>query len=82
MFGLPFGLGVAHYDQPPPDQLPDVGALLAADAIRLASQPHAWIEVRDGQITATGMSGGAGSGSTTVRLRSRGLTSPGSPCPT
>ncbi len=74
VFGLPFGLGVAHYDQPPPDQLPDVGALLAADAIRFANQLHAWIEVKDGQITAHGMSGGGRLGSTTVRLRSRGLT--------
>ncbi len=37
VFGLPFGLGVAHYDQPPPDELPDVGALLSADAIRFAT---------------------------------------------
>jgi hypothetical protein len=74
VFSLPFGLGVAHYDQPPPDQLPDVGALLSADAIRFANQLHAWIEVQDGQITAHGMSGGGRLGSTTVRLRSRGLT--------
>jgi hypothetical protein len=74
VFSLPFGLGVAHYDQPPPDQLPDVGALLSADAIRFANQLHAWIEVRDGQITAHGMSGGGRLGSTTVRLRSHGLT--------
>jgi hypothetical protein len=74
VFGLPFGLGMAHYDQPPPDQLPDVGALLSADAIRFANQLHAWIEVRDGQITAHGMSGGGRLGSTTVRLRSHGLT--------
>ena len=24
VFSLPFGLGVAHYDQPPPDELPDI----------------------------------------------------------
>ena len=71
---LPFGLGVAHYDQPPPDSAPDVEALLAADAIRFANQLHAWIEVDGGQITAYGMSGGGRLGSTTVRLRSRGLT--------
>lgn len=74
VFGLPFGLGVAHYDQPPPDQLPDVDALLSADAIRFANQLHAWIEVQDGQITAYGTSGGGQLGSTTVRLRSHGLT--------
>jgi len=74
VFSLPFGLGVAHYDQPPPDELPDVEALLSADAIRLANQLHAWIEVEDGQVTSHGRSGGGRLGSTTVRLRSRGLT--------
>jgi hypothetical protein len=28
VFSLPFGLGTAHYDQPPPDKLPDVEVLL------------------------------------------------------
>jgi len=74
MFSLPFGLGVAHYDQPPPDEQPDVAALLAADAIRLANQLHAWIEVEDGHVTGHGMSGGGRLGSTTLRLRTRGLT--------
>ena len=45
VFSLPFGLGVAHYDQPPPDELPDVEALLAADAVRFANQLQAWIQV-------------------------------------
>jgi hypothetical protein len=74
VFSLPFGLGIAHYDQPPPDELPDVEALLSADAIRFANQLHAWIEVEDGRITSHGMSGHGRLGSTTVRLRSRGLT--------
>jgi len=66
--------GPAHYDQPPPDERPDVAALLAADAIRLANQLHVWIEVEDGQITGHGMSGGERLGSTTLRLRTRGVT--------
>lgn len=74
VFSLPFGLGVAHYDRPPPDERPDVEALLAADAIRFANQLRAWIDVEDSQIIAYGMSGGGRLGSTTVRLRSRGLT--------
>jgi hypothetical protein len=74
VFSLPFGLGIAHYDRPPPDGLPDVEALLSADAIRLANQLHAWIEVEDGQVTSHGWSGGGKLGSTTVRLRTRGLT--------
>ena len=74
VFSLPFGLGIAHYDQPPPDDLPDVETLLAADAIRFANQLQGWIEVEDGRITSHGMSGGGRLGSTTVRLRSHGLT--------
>jgi len=73
-FKLPFGLGVAHYDKPPPDSAPDVAGLLAADAIRFANQLRAWIEVRDGQITNHGMSGHGRLGSTTVRMGSRALT--------
>jgi hypothetical protein len=74
MFKLPFGLGVAHYDKPPPDSAPDVAGLLAADAIRFANQLQAWVEVRDGEITDYGMSGHGRLGSTTVRLGSRALT--------
>ena len=73
-FGLPFGLGIAHYDQPPPDAAPDIDALLAADAIRFANQLHAWIETGNGRIVNHGMSGCGRLGSTTVRLGSHGLT--------
>ena len=71
---LPFGLGVAHYDSPPPDSSPDVGALLSADAIRFANKVRGWIEVEDGTITGYGAHGGGRLGSTTLRLRSRGMT--------
>jgi hypothetical protein len=81
-FALPFSLGIAHYDQPPPDAAPDVSALLAGDAIRLANQLHAWVEVSDGRIVAHGMSGGGRLGSTTVRLGSHGLTFAGIALPT
>jgi hypothetical protein len=73
-FRLPFGLGIAHYDQPPPDAAPDIDALLAADAIRFANQLHAWIETDNGRIVKHGMSGAGRLGSTTVRLGSHGLT--------
>ena len=56
-FRLPFGLGIAHYDQPPPDVAPDIDALLAADAIRFANRLHAWIETENGRIVKHGMSG-------------------------
>jgi hypothetical protein len=71
---VPFGLGVAHYDEPPPDVSPDVEALLSADAIRFANQLQAWIDIDGGHICGQGMSGGGRLGSTTLRLRKRGLT--------
>ena len=73
-FKLPFSMGVAHYDAPPPDPAPDVDGLLAADAIRFANRLQAWIEVTDGQITGHGMDGGGRLGNTTVRLASRAVT--------
>jgi hypothetical protein len=73
-FKLPFGLGVAHYDSPPPDASPDVPGLLCADAIRFANQLQAWIDVEDGRVLGHGMTGGGRLGSTTVRLRKAGLT--------
>lgn len=74
---VPFALRIAHYDEPPPDEQPDVDALIAGDAIRFANQLHGWIEVSDGRITAYGSSGGGRLGSTTFRLASRSLTFPG-----
>jgi len=74
VFEIPFGHGVAHYDKPPPDESPDVDALLDADAIRFANQVRAWIDVQDGRICNHGMAGGGRLGSTTVRLRKKGHT--------
>jgi hypothetical protein len=73
-FKLPFSLGVAHYDAPPPDAAPDVDGLLAADAVRFANRLQAWIDVTDGQITGHGMEGGGRLGHTTVRLAARAVT--------
>ena len=73
-FKLPFRLGVAHYDVPPPASAPDVNSLLAADAIRFANRLRAWIDITDGQITGYGMNGGGRLGNTTVRLASRVIT--------
>ena len=37
MVRMPFELGVAHYDLPPPDRLDDLEALIASSAIRFAN---------------------------------------------
>jgi hypothetical protein len=54
---LHFHLGAAQYDDPPPDHLDDLPALLAAGRVRLANQLRGFIEVADGRIVDRGQSG-------------------------
>jgi Cyclic nucleotide-binding domain len=65
---LPWDLGVARYDPPPPDLLDDLEGLLAADAARFANQLRAWVEVQDGRITEHGQAGRGHIGRTRMRL--------------
>jgi Cyclic nucleotide-binding domain len=78
---LPFRLGIAHYDPPPPERLEDLEALKAADRFRFANELRAWIEVEDGRIVDYGHSGGGHIGSTTLRLGARNLTFAAMPFP-
>ena len=71
---LPFEMGVAHYDDPPPDRIDDLEALRQADRFRFANELRAWIEVEDGVIGGHGYSGGGHIGATTMRLGSREMT--------
>jgi len=70
---LPFSMGVAHYDDPPPDALdgapvPEVlEGLRAADRFRFANHLEGWIEVEDGRITGHGQGGEPVIGGTTIR---------------
>ena len=67
---VPFDLGVAHYDLPPPDVLTDLDALLDADAIRFANQLSVWVEFDDdtGAVTGYGHNGTGFLGRTTMRI--------------
>ncbi len=65
---LPWDLGIAHYDMPPPDRIDDLQALVASDAIRFANDLRAWIEVTDGRITGYGHAGRGYIGATRIRL--------------
>jgi hypothetical protein len=67
---LPFEIGIAHYDAPPPDVIEDLDALRRADAFRFANELKAWIEVKDGLVVGYGQSGGGMIGATTLRLGS------------
>lgn len=69
---VPFDVGVAHYDPPPPDVLESLDELREADRFRFANRLAAWIEVDDaGAIVDAGYSGGGQIGSTTVRVGAR-----------
>lgn len=83
MTKLPFEMGVAHYDEPPPDVLHDLDELRAADRFRFANRLSAWIEVEDGHIVAHGLGDGTGGmiGSTTMHLGQRSATFAAVPLP-
>jgi len=68
MTKLPFELGVAHYDQTPPDLLEDLDTLRRADRFRFANELRAWIEVEDGRVVGFGHAGRGHIGATTVHL--------------
>ena len=76
---LPFELGVARYDEPPPDRLAegDLERLRAEDRFREANQLAAWIEVDDGKIVGHGYTGAGLVGSTTFNLGITDVTIPG-----
>lgn len=71
---MPFEMGIAHYDDPPPDHIDSLESMRQADAFRFANELTAWIEVENGRITGHGQGGGGHIGSTTLRLGNRGMT--------
>jgi hypothetical protein len=70
---VPFKL-FAHFDDAPPDPLPDIDPFLAADRARFVNRLHAWIDVQDGEIVDFGHLGGGRIGATTIRLGGRKVT--------
>jgi Cyclic nucleotide-binding domain len=76
---LPFELGVARYDAPPPDRLEegDLERLRDEDRFREANRLAAWIEVEDGKIVGHGYEGAGLVGSTTFNLGITDITIPG-----
>jgi hypothetical protein len=65
---LPFELGIAHYDEPPPDTLGNLDKLHDADAFREANELRAWIEVKGGRIVDYGHEGRGLIGVTRIKL--------------
>jgi Cyclic nucleotide-binding domain len=73
---LPFELGIAHYDDPPPDRIDDLNALQRADAFREANELRGWIDVAGGRITDYGYRGRGLIGVTRLKLAGREVSFP------
>src|SRR2546430_8338777 len=74
---LPFEMGMAHYDDPPPDKVEDLEALGESDAFREANELRAWAEFDDdGRPTGHGYSGRGHIGVTRIKLGRRELMFP------
>jgi hypothetical protein len=71
---VPFTMGVAHYDDPPPDAIEDLDALREADAFREANELRAYVDVEDGKITGYGHLGRGHIGVTRMKLGPRELS--------
>ena len=54
---VPLELAVAHYDEPPPELVPELDELRRQDAFREANELRAWIELVGGKIVDYGQSG-------------------------
>ena len=54
---VPLELAVAHYDEPPPELVPDLDKLRRQDAFREANELRAWIDVVGGEIVDYGQRG-------------------------
>jgi hypothetical protein len=73
---LPFELGIAHYDDPPPDRIENLDKLREADAFREANELRAWVEVEDGRIVDYGHEGRGLIGVTRLRVGPKTLAFP------
>jgi hypothetical protein len=73
---LPFEMGVAHYDDPPPERIEDLNALRDADAFREANELRAWIDVQGGRITDYGYAGRGMIGVTRLTLAGKEMSFP------
>jgi hypothetical protein len=72
---IPFTMGVAHYDDPPPDVIEDLDAMREADAFREANELRAYIEVADdGSITDAGHLGTGHLGVTRIKVGPKELS--------
>jgi hypothetical protein len=79
---IPFSMGVAHYDEPPPEVILDLDAMREADAFREANELHAFIEVENGKIVDYGHLGRGHIGVTRMKIGPREVSVPAVAMPT
>ena len=73
---LPFELGIAHYDDPPPDRLVDIDAMHEHDLFSQANELSSFIEVDGGEIVGQGYTGRGWIGVTRIKLGPREIAFP------
>jgi len=74
---MPFEMGIAHYDEPPPDVIEDIDALRERDAFREANVLKAWIDVDGaGRITDFGHEGRGLIGVTRMKIGPKTMAFP------
>jgi cyclic nucleotide-binding protein len=73
---LPFTMGVAHYDDPPPDRIDFIDVMHKADLFREANELKGWIEAEDGKVTDYGHLGRGRIGLTRLKLGRKELAVP------
>jgi len=78
---VPFGMGLAHYDDPLPARLDDLDEWHRKDLFRECNELKGWIEVEDGKIAAWGQHGGGRIGVTRLRIGPKTLTVKAKPMP-
>jgi hypothetical protein len=72
---IPFTVGVAHYDDPPPDQIEDLDAMREADLFREANELKAFAEFGDdGSVVDSGHLGRGHIGVTRMKLGPRDVS--------
>jgi Cyclic nucleotide-binding domain len=70
---LPFELGIARYDDPPPDRIVDLDAMHEHEMFRQANELNAFIDVEDGEIVGQGYTGRGWIGAARIKLGPREL---------
>ena len=66
--GIPFDMGLAHYDDPLPEHLDDLDEWHRRDLFRECNELKGWIDVVDGKIVGYGQQGGGRIGVTRLKL--------------